>query len=297
MDTFYLGIGAPRSGTTWLYHNLRDASDLYLPPIKELRYFAGNRSVEQKQQQAAEWLGKPPTDPRDTEFLQAWSQTNDGDHDTYLDQFPSEGKVGEISPIYCTMSQKNVQLIKGMLGDRPTKVFFLMRNPYFRDVSHIIFTMHRQRKRSNPYTAAEYNEFITALRFRQRSNYARTMAVWGNVFGEDFHPFYYDHLDAEPAKFYEDFATKMDLKGEIKKVDESKKNQSGHQTRFQIQLPPEVLGLLRRRSLRRVAKMQFLPDTIRENWLQEIKAVKINPGKSSKKKKAPKKAGQAKKPA
>lgn len=35
----FLGIGAPRCGTTWLYEVLRGHPALWLPPIKELHYF------------------------------------------------------------------------------------------------------------------------------------------------------------------------------------------------------------------------------------------------------------------
>lgn len=34
-----LGIGAPRSGTTWLYHNLARHPHLWTPPFKELHFF------------------------------------------------------------------------------------------------------------------------------------------------------------------------------------------------------------------------------------------------------------------
>ncbi len=35
----FLGIGAPRTGMTWLYENLRRHPEVWLPPIKEIHYF------------------------------------------------------------------------------------------------------------------------------------------------------------------------------------------------------------------------------------------------------------------
>jgi hypothetical protein len=35
----FLGIGAQKAGTTWLYRNLRQHPEIWLPPIKELHYF------------------------------------------------------------------------------------------------------------------------------------------------------------------------------------------------------------------------------------------------------------------
>ena len=35
----FIGIGAPRAGTTWLYSILKTHPDIWLPPLKELHYF------------------------------------------------------------------------------------------------------------------------------------------------------------------------------------------------------------------------------------------------------------------
>ncbi|MEM8633379.1 MAG: sulfotransferase [Pseudomonadota bacterium] len=273
-DTFYLGIGAPRSGTTWLYHNLRKTSDLYLPPIKELRYFIGQRTPEQKEKQAAELLEKPQGDQRDIAFLEAWRDITDGDPAAYMNLFPSDGKIGELSPIYCTMGPKRVEAVKEAIGNRPTKVFLLMRNPYERDISHIIFSMHRQRDRTKPYTLGEYLEFVQHKRFRQRSHYKRTISTWREAFGEDLHLFYYDDLNENPKAFFEAFTAEMGLSGSAADIEEGKNNQSGHQARFKIDLPPDVLRLLRRRHLRTVKNMDFLTEARRDAWLETIKAVK-----------------------
>ncbi|MBI4357808.1 MAG: sulfotransferase [Candidatus Omnitrophica bacterium] len=41
----FLGIGAQKAGTTWLYHVLRAHPDIWLPPVKELHYFDQNLKV------------------------------------------------------------------------------------------------------------------------------------------------------------------------------------------------------------------------------------------------------------
>ena len=35
----FLGIGAQKSGTTWLHHNLSQHPGVWMPPVKELHYF------------------------------------------------------------------------------------------------------------------------------------------------------------------------------------------------------------------------------------------------------------------
>jgi hypothetical protein len=43
----FLGIGAPKSGTTWLYEQLRDNPAIWLPPKKALYYFNRKRGARQ----------------------------------------------------------------------------------------------------------------------------------------------------------------------------------------------------------------------------------------------------------
>src|SRR3954453_9519065 len=35
----FLGIGAPRTGTTWLHSNLRRHPEIWMTPVKEVHYF------------------------------------------------------------------------------------------------------------------------------------------------------------------------------------------------------------------------------------------------------------------
>src|SRR5262245_13183400 len=43
----FLGIGAQKAGTTWLYEQLRRHPDVWLPPEKELHYFDRKRGAGQ----------------------------------------------------------------------------------------------------------------------------------------------------------------------------------------------------------------------------------------------------------
>lgn len=45
----FIGIGAARTGSTWLYHLLWPHPELWLPPIKELHYFdAIDKTIERQ---------------------------------------------------------------------------------------------------------------------------------------------------------------------------------------------------------------------------------------------------------
>ena len=43
MNTYFIGIGAHKAGTNWLYVNLQNHPDIWLPPRKEIHYFARRR--------------------------------------------------------------------------------------------------------------------------------------------------------------------------------------------------------------------------------------------------------------
>src|SRR5438128_12200402 len=44
----FLGVGAPRAGTSWLYQNLKPHPQIWLPPLKELHYFDFQRRGARK---------------------------------------------------------------------------------------------------------------------------------------------------------------------------------------------------------------------------------------------------------
>lgn len=269
--TFYLGIGAPRCGTTWLYRNLRQNSDLYLPPIKELRFFKGLRSAEQRAKLIADELPKVPAGSHDAAFYKAWEHAQQAEPSVYLSLFPDLPKVGEISPIYCTMAAPHIARIKSLFpkeGD--AKVFLMLRNPLDRDISHIIFSMHRQRGRTKSHTEAEYMEFIEHKVFIQRSQYTRAHRLWSEAFGDDLNIFYYDDLDDDPVAFYQHFCSTMKIEPGDKDVATNMINTSGSSRKFSVKLPDSVIEVLYERNRKQVERMAFLPNERRGQWLNQM---------------------------
>ncbi|MEO6035849.1 MAG: sulfotransferase, partial [Verrucomicrobiota bacterium] len=93
----FLGIGAPQSGTTWLYENLRCHPDIFMPERKELRYFEKN-------------------------FYKSLSLY-------YAPKFKKGfGKVkGEITPSYGKMPLARIRFIKKLIPI--VKLILILRNP------------------------------------------------------------------------------------------------------------------------------------------------------------------------
>lgn len=101
----FLGIGAPRSGTTWLHELLDSHPNVYVPPHKEIRFF------ELYYDRGLHWYESvfPPADK--------------------MSQYRA---VGEISPgyLYCPDCPKHIASLSSI-----TKLLLILRNPVDRAYS------------------------------------------------------------------------------------------------------------------------------------------------------------------
>lgn len=100
----FLVISPPKTGSTWLANNLRCHPQIFIPAIKELKYFS-----------ALHW----------------WA-----DLDWYLEHFTSAGTrlKGEASPSYALLPVEQIRRIKSLVPR--LKLVFLMREPIARAWSH-----------------------------------------------------------------------------------------------------------------------------------------------------------------
>jgi Sulfotransferase domain len=114
----FLVISPPKTGSTWLAANLRAHPEVFVPKIKEVKYFS----------RYFRWL----------------------DLNWYLEQFaPGAGRVkGEASPSYAILPVERIRLIRGLMPD--VKLLFLMRDPVSRAWSH---ARHTYRYREATFSA------------------------------------------------------------------------------------------------------------------------------------------------
>src|SRR5438067_11210494 len=94
----FLCIGAQKAGTSWLYRQLTEHPDFWMPPVKELHYF--------------NLLGRVPSvasararDDRDRRFLEAIKRLSARSHldlEDYAGLFAVKGDLlsGDITPAY-----------------------------------------------------------------------------------------------------------------------------------------------------------------------------------------------------
>jgi hypothetical protein len=190
----FLGIGAQRSGTTWLYQMLARHPDIFLTSQKELHFFdekpdfSGYEGVWNPLRQhyydldsATDWL---------------W----------YLRQFGSSEKgqiKGEITPLYATLSVERVKIISQKLPR--LKIIYILRNPVQRAWSNLRFSWkNHTRTREGELTEDIVRKTIFYPAKLIHGDYRRNIQTWEMVFSRDAILYlFYDDIVEKPGKVLE----------------------------------------------------------------------------------------------
>ena len=167
----FLGIGAQKSGTTWLYKNLRKHPQLYLPETKEIHYF--------------DW----------------YFYKNINWYCKYFKGAKKTQVTGEINPCYSTLSEKKIKLIHKI--NPKLKIILLLRNPIERAWSQAVMNLVKRKKaniaivdlfsiiklatstKKKDFHLIKNEEFIAHFnhpRSIERGNYLKVIKRWGKYF-------------------------------------------------------------------------------------------------------------------
>jgi hypothetical protein len=173
----WLVVAPPKTGTSWLYANLREHPQLFVPEIKELKYFSHRFESD--------------------------------DLRCYLDHF-REGlgkSKGEVSPSYSMLPRRTIQLIRRLMPD--LKLIYLMRDPIERSWSHARHS-YRQgeanfKGRLGSIDDVADEEWIVNLRDdwnRLSSDYLGQLERWLSVFPrEQVYVGFFEDLARSPRTF------------------------------------------------------------------------------------------------
>jgi len=148
----FIGIGAQRAGTTWLWKNLEVHPGISLPPLKEIHYFSRSEKylspnlpdniIKRFTNERSFWwktqleqvIKKKGFRKKMWFFKYAFGSYNDR---WYCDLFSDkkEGQIsGEISPAYSTLDVDDIKRVHSLVPD--AKLIYIMRNPIDRTWSH-----------------------------------------------------------------------------------------------------------------------------------------------------------------
>lgn len=221
----FIGIGAQKAATNWLWHNLKQHPDVWMPPIKELHFFDRSPRYPSPSYLSSErLLGRVFGRNRyDKEFRETFTRPLaaaliKSDWKTlrwlvrhyfgrcnaqwYLSLFAEgAGKLrGEITPSYSILDFADVRNIKRMLPE--LKAILILRNPIDRAWSHIRFDWERIEGVDNP---EKVKAFIDSPKQHLRGDYVRTIDIWSSCFPpEQFFIGFYDDVAQHPGKILSD---------------------------------------------------------------------------------------------
>jgi hypothetical protein len=209
----FLCIGAQRAGTSWLYSNLRQHPQIWLPPLKELHYFDTNwpSQTSQSNQWNRRWLRHVRhllsriKDPRqllkpESKWLFRYLFLPRNDR-WYGSLFPNDRDlvVGEMTPRYAMLDEHVVAHMASLMPK--AKIIYILRNPIERSWSAA--AMHLEKQRAKHIDQASDEEIQSALDWMQtleRTDYVTHIELWSRHFGDD-NPFvgFFDELAEDPA--------------------------------------------------------------------------------------------------
>ena len=202
-DISFYGIGAMKSGTTWLWARLSELPQYALPYVKELHYF--NRSKEYPipyelapakftdRIRKPSWVymeGKRTVDALVRgnlhevkwmanyalpEYTDAWYQS------LFTDL---HGITGDITPAYSMLKVKDIRRMHAISPD--AKIIFLIRNPVDRAWSHYRHTINKGRienyAENEQFDLTDLRDFLNSEGQILRSDYIRTLRAYAEVY-------------------------------------------------------------------------------------------------------------------
>jgi len=218
----FIVIGAGRSGTTWLYENLKKCSSVWLTPIKEIHYFdrdikypspsifhdnfclkrlVGREEYNKEfRRRMLKNIGKNLLKFDIEKLLWCFKyylgSIND---DWYLSLFNNcDNKIsGDITPAYQLLDLVDVRKIHTLLPN--AKIIFLIRNPIYRTWSQL---------RKNKQNKLSYDQIEKILRsddMHIRNNYLFTINNWKKIYPQNqFKLLFYDDIIQEPDRILKD---------------------------------------------------------------------------------------------
>jgi len=286
----FLGIGAQKSATSWLWQNLRDHPDIWVPPRKELHYFdrslhypspgflatdiykdrlkgAEKHNIQFREKMNHELrLAKASGKKDDIEWFENYFYGDVSD-EWYRSLFvQGEGKIkGEITPAYSILSIEDIQRVKELSPN--VKLIFLVRNPIERAWSHLRFLI--KTGRLNKYiTVEESIKFIDSPFQTLRGAYIDILTRWQSIFpASQFFIGYYDEVIKNPKELLTRLFVFLNLKPEKSSFLSlyAKRNISPS-----IQIPKEIKSYLVKKYFKDIKKLASLyPSSYPSKWLNQ----------------------------
>jgi len=155
----FLGIGAQKAATTWLFKRLSMHEEIYFPGGKEMHYW----------------------DRRDRQVSLPIA--------SYVQRFTGKlakhigGKLGDITPGYMTISDDRIQEIHSVVPD--VRIILVTRNPVDRAISAAAQILRDRGMDASRVSEAEADKILFSRHVIQNGLYAEHLLRWMKIFDRD----------------------------------------------------------------------------------------------------------------
>jgi len=156
IENLFLSVGAMKAGTTWLYEQLKDHSDIFFTPEKEIHYFANKVGIENQLNHRKRIIKLKETMERcskgnpkfisenldDIYWYANYARQKEIDNEWYESLFSlnTENKFcADFSNLYCQMNKNGWENVRKTAKN--IKVIYTLRDPLERLWSHYKFHM------------------------------------------------------------------------------------------------------------------------------------------------------------
>jgi len=283
----FIGIGAQKSGTSWLFNNLKKLPDFSLLPIKELRYFDRNHKYPSrkslfddsiyKRLKNDDWLFGfrfylLRTIRRESYRDIIWKLKyffSKADDEFYLSLFNNlNGLTGEVTPSYSILE---IEDIREMYRIAPNaKIILLLRNPIYRAWSQYL---HERRKTNSKLDKEIENEevinFMKSDKQMLRSNYERTIENYSSVYPKSQILIgFYDAIVNEPFILMESIVDFIG--GDSSSIPKCLDLRQRYNVNKKIEMPKEVFEYLKSENKKQIERLALNYGGYFNIWLEEI---------------------------
>jgi hypothetical protein len=210
----FLCVGMPKCGTSTLYDVLRRQSEVFLPPVKEIKFLASAR---------IQYSGSP----YELLFSRHWAARQDRlaifriikrvalnrgrpadliwslkygfskrNMAWYYSLFSEDRISGDISPIYHILRREDIVQIASAMPE--LRIIVLLRNPLQQIWSHcrmVVVSLNRQNQ------SEAFREHIETLSLGRRT-YRSLIEDWSSQFGKRVFVGYLEDMAADPVRFF-----------------------------------------------------------------------------------------------
>ncbi|MCK4710135.1 MAG: sulfotransferase, partial [Gammaproteobacteria bacterium] len=202
----FLCVGAEKSGTTWLYDNIRYHPDIWLPPspFKELHYFddktpnknllhLGRFNHGGLIRRYSPLIHSPTIET--LRWLWRFNHHNNDSMHWYRSLFTKKDKLcGDITPLYSTMDARGVEYARKVVGSK-CKIILIIREPISQSWSSVKMLYRYRNINIRECDTSEIVKEMQSPFMTLKSDYSRMIKLWRTYFDEDMlQIFFFDDL-------------------------------------------------------------------------------------------------------